>query len=213
MARSFTTIPTSIWDDESFVTLDREAQWLYFALSSQPELDAGAVLPLRERRWSNILSRGTAVAQIQALVAELTATGWVYTDDGEQELFVSGFFEFNDVHRQPRRVIGAREAIAALNSRHVSAVASAELESLVAGVTPKAPRGMRAFVLERDSYRCQDCGWMPGDAIPLKAGTSRPVFRTLEIDHIWPKSRGGANEPGNFQVLCTTCNCRKGARV
>lgn len=206
-------IPTALWDDEAFTSLDRETQWLYLALSSQPDMDAGGVLPLLERRWSNVLSRGVTIAQIQVLVAELVATGWIYTDDGEQELFVSGFFEFNGIHRQPRRVIGAREAINALHSRHVAAAASAELESLVAGVTPKAPRGMRATVLERDGYQCRHCGWMPGDPIPLKAGTNRPVFRTLEIDHVWPKSLGGPNELGNFQVLCTTCNCRKGARV
>ena len=213
MARTSATFPISIWDDKSFVSLGRDSQWLYVALLSQPELDAAGVLPMRERRWSHILAQGTDMAEVQAALAELTATGWTYCDDTQQEVFVSGFFEYGDIHKQPRRVIAAREAISRLFSRELRVVASAELDALIAGFTPKAPRGVRAAVLERDGYRCQECGWMPGDPVPIKAGTDRPVFRTLEIDHIWPKSKGGPDCADNYQVLCTTCNCRKGVRV
>jgi 5-methylcytosine-specific restriction endonuclease McrA len=213
VARSFATIPTSLWGDESFVSLSGSAQWLYLALLSQPELDAAGTLPTRERRWGTTRSHGMTVADVQVAHAELNASGWIYSDDTEQETFVSGFFEFDGIHKQPRRVTAAREAMGRLWSRRIAAVASAELESLIAGVTLKAPRGVRAFVLERDGYRCQECGWRADDPIPLKAGTDRPVFRTLELDHIWPKSKGGADEASNFQVLCTTCNCRKGVRT
>ena len=34
--------------------------------------------------------------------------------------------------------------------------------------------------------------------------------RYLEIDHKYPISRGGGNEIGNLQLLCTPCNMRKG---
>ena len=34
--------------------------------------------------------------------------------------------------------------------------------------------------------------------------------RYLEIDHKYPLSRGGGNEIGNLQLLCTPCNMRKG---
>jgi CRISPR/Cas system Type II protein with McrA/HNH and RuvC-like nuclease domain len=38
------------------------------------------------------------------------------------------------------------------------------------------------------------------------------IHRTdyLEVDHKYPLSRGGGNEVGNLQLLCTPCNMRKG---
>ncbi|MXX32824.1 MAG: HNH endonuclease [Chloroflexi bacterium] len=35
----------------------------------------------------------------------------------------------------------------------------------------------------------------------------------LEIDHKWPLSRNGGNEFSNLQLLCTSCNLRKGIQT
>jgi 5-methylcytosine-specific restriction endonuclease McrA len=205
-------ILASIWRDGAFASLGADAQWAYLMLLTQPDLDAGGIIPMRERRWSNRCNGGT-VAQIQYALAELQAGGWVYADDDQQEVFVSGFFEFEDIHKQPRRVIAARAAIEQLLSSHVQAAAMAELDTLTAGVVAPPPRGIRLAVLERDGYKCRRCGWAPSDPVPIKPGTSRAVYRGLELDHIWPKSKGGAGTEDNFQVLCTSCNCSKGARI
>jgi rubredoxin len=60
--------------------------------------------------------------------------------------------------------------------------------------------GLRFEILKRDNYRCQMCG------VTAKDGA------TLEIDHIYPVSKGGTNEPDNLQVLCRDCNAGKGAQ-
>jgi hypothetical protein len=59
------------------------------------------------------------------------------------------------------------------------------------------PIEVRFFIYERDGYRCVQCG----------------TVEDLTIDHIHPKSLGGADTADNLQTLCRSCNSRKGARV
>lgn len=56
---------------------------------------------------------------------------------------------------------------------------------------------VRTTVFERDKYRCQNCGG----------------WHNLQVDHIYPKSRGGSNNIDNLQTLCAKCNQTKGAKV
>ena len=58
------------------------------------------------------------------------------------------------------------------------------------------PVDIRRAVLERDNYQCQQCG----------------SYSYLELDHIIPRSRGGATSYENLQVLCHGCNMQKGNR-
>lgn len=61
---------------------------------------------------------------------------------------------------------------------------------------PGLPLTMRKAVLERDGARCRQCG----------------AADELEIDHIKPWVLGGRHTPNNLQVLCGTCNRKKGPR-
>lgn len=58
------------------------------------------------------------------------------------------------------------------------------------------PDSIRWQVWERDNFTCQVCG-------------SR---KRLEVDHIYPESKGGTLDLANLQTLCNKCNSRKGAR-
>jgi 5-methylcytosine-specific restriction endonuclease McrA len=59
----------------------------------------------------------------------------------------------------------------------------------------EASRVSRRAILARDGFRCQYCG----------------TTRHLTIDHIIPRSRGGASSWENVVTSCAPCNVRKGA--
>ena len=40
-----------------------------------------------------------------------------------------------------------------------------------------------------------------------------PMTAEIHVDHIYPRSRGGTDERGNLQALCSTCNRRKNASL
>ncbi|MBX3270821.1 MAG: HNH endonuclease [Sandaracinaceae bacterium] len=65
----------------------------------------------------------------------------------------------------------------------------------------RAPvRFSRGQVLARDGYRCQYCG----EQAPLRA---------LTLDHVLPRSRGGATSWTNVVTACRPCNAHKGGRT
>lgn len=56
----------------------------------------------------------------------------------------------------------------------------------------------RAAVMLRDAYTCQYCGEAPGRHL-------------LTVDHVVPRSRGGAHNWDNLVTACTRCNQKKGS--
>lgn len=56
---------------------------------------------------------------------------------------------------------------------------------------------VRRAVYERDGHVCLHCG----------------STEKLTVDHIFPVSRGGADDLSNLQTLCHSCNAKKGARI
>jgi 5-methylcytosine-specific restriction endonuclease McrA len=55
----------------------------------------------------------------------------------------------------------------------------------------------RRAVFARDSWTCQYCGHVRG---------------TLTVDHVVPRSKGGASSWNNIVTCCAACNRRKGNR-
>jgi 5-methylcytosine-specific restriction endonuclease McrA len=57
----------------------------------------------------------------------------------------------------------------------------------------------RIAILRRDKHACKHCG------LSVKNGN-------FEIDHIIPLALGGKDTFWNLQLLCRTCNRKKGKR-
>lgn len=66
---------------------------------------------------------------------------------------------------------------------------------------PRTPlRLSRRNILLRDEHTCQYCG-------------ARPGLRELNLDHVQPRSRGGATSWENLVTSCRSCNLAKGHRT
>ena len=70
-------------------------------------------------------------------------------------------------------------------------------DSIVRVERAKVSNKLRFAVFQRDHERCAKCG-------------SR---KNLEVDHIYPISKGGKTEMSNLQTLCHRCNVRKGNNI
>lgn len=211
MGRRYATIPVAIWIDREFCALSAAARYTYLYLATQEELSACNVLPFLPRRWAT--RSGQQAEASWAAAHELAQHGYLVYDDEQQEAFVSGIFAAEQIGKQPRRVVAAQDALAMCTSLPVREAVIAELAQVVASADPSAPSALYAAVFLRDGYQCRMCSWKPGDPVPVKKGKGRTVFRTLEIDHIHPRALGGGDEEDNLQVLCTSCNTSKGARI
>lgn len=62
---------------------------------------------------------------------------------------------------------------------------------------------LRAKILKRDNYTCQDCG----------RGPKRQSGVTLEVHHIKPVSKGGKSTEENLETNCLDCNRGKSDRL
>ncbi len=71
---------------------------------------------------------------------------------------------------------------------------------------PLTPR-QRLAIFDRDGDACLECGQPVKRFLGLRAVDAQ----VGAVDHIFPRARGGQNEPSNLRLLCTSCNASKGA--
>ena len=58
----------------------------------------------------------------------------------------------------------------------------------------------RFEIFERDQFTCQYCGQTPPSVV-------------LHVDHIYPVSQGGTDDPENLRTSCQSCNLGKSDKV
>lgn len=61
-------------------------------------------------------------------------------------------------------------------------------------------------IFNKYDYKCTYCGY-DNDTHNIDYGEN------LHLDHIIPLSKGGLTEVTNIQLLCRTCNCKKGNKM
>lgn len=66
---------------------------------------------------------------------------------------------------------------------------------------------LRRSIIERDGGVCQLC------FAPVREDVEPAHPRYPHLDHITPRSRGGADSEDNLRLLCAQCNVTRGARV
>lgn len=60
--------------------------------------------------------------------------------------------------------------------------------------------------------RYQNQNGLLGGVDCKKCGRNLPMD-IMQVDHIRPKSKGGSDKPSNLQLLCPTCNRKKGNKI
>src|SRR5580698_2080034 len=101
-------VPSALWYDPEFRSLGHRAQWTYFMLRTQPELNSAGILPLLPGRWARRSADIDDEIVVDAL-AELSETGWAHVDPDTMDVLVSGIFEAEKIHLQPRRLVAVME--------------------------------------------------------------------------------------------------------
>jgi hypothetical protein len=139
MARKFTPLYTSIWQEDDFTGLNPLSQALYFTLISQPNINSVGLLPMTFRRWRKLAR--WKVDDFDAALEELVAEKFVMVDEETEELLVRTFIKWDGGTNHPMRlksILKDSKAVQSLSLRHFIGTELALLG--VAGIaTPKPP--------------------------------------------------------------------------
>ena len=119
---------------------------------------------------------------VDSMLTELQGLGFLtrYEVDGNKYIQITNFVKHQDPHYREK-------------ASEIPPLPGSANEIVATGVT----RTQRARILERDNYKCQQCGSL-----------EHPC-----IDHVLPVSRGGDSSDDNLQVLCLPCNTKKGNKI
>lgn len=130
MARSFATWPTSRWRQGGpWRQLPARAQWLYQALTTQPDISAAGTLPLTLRRWAD-LAADTSVTDVMAALEALQAARWVVVDHETEEVLLRTFVADDRGYGNAKRRPVILAAADAVSSPRIRASLVAELRRL-----------------------------------------------------------------------------------
>ncbi len=127
MARKYTQVQVTIWDDLDFLALDGDAQRLYFLLLTRIDLSLAGVIPWHSGRLAQFAKDSTPEA-IDAAAAKLEAARFIIIDRDTEECLLRSRVRNDDVLRAgPRVAGGVVTAWRAIYSRRLRAAVAEEV--------------------------------------------------------------------------------------
>jgi hypothetical protein len=199
-------IDNAIWTDPDFEALSAEATLLYLWSWTNPRCGMAGIYKVSERAMTE---SKVMLEQVPAALDELAEAHFAFYE--QQVLWVRSRVKHLRT-QTPQIARSIAKDLAAISVEHPLRLMFLEVYGAVPWLSEQleiiapengwdrgslvSPRA-RAAVMERDGFRCKKC----------RATTN------LTIDHILPRSAGGSGKVENLQVLCVSCNSKKGVSL
>lgn len=129
MAREYAQIKTSVWIDDDFLDLSREAQHLFFVLCSQMKLTFCGGMTWHPGRLSQ-LAAGWTVDEVNEAAVELSEALYLVIDSDTDEVLVRSFIRNDGLLGSPNITKAMLRAFSELSSRTLRGVVVHELGRL-----------------------------------------------------------------------------------
>jgi hypothetical protein len=100
VAREYTRVKLTIWNDPDFRCLTSDAQWLYFVLMTHPSISLCGVVDWREARLTAIAA-DMSVERLRAAAVALGRGRFIAVDPETEESLVRSFVRHDGVLKSP----------------------------------------------------------------------------------------------------------------
>lgn len=196
MARNYAQLRSAIWQNENFKNeLDVDAQWLYFVLLSQPNINTAGVLPLQERRWARF-AHGMTGPRVTAALERLNAYWYVVVDEDTEEVLVRTFIRHDGLWKQPNVLKSALGHVQSTVSPTLRAVLRYELSRLPIDELPTERAERTRALIERVTGTLPETlpeGFPEPFPEPFQEGVPNPFHQPISDPN--PNHRGGDSQP------------------
>lgn len=177
--------------------LERPSEW-----PTSPDMSDFNPAPTSWGPWSFnreylTLENGGYDVDLERINCSADLADWIFQIHGKNHHAYGGCQQVNDFIQALKTIFG-REQVRQ-STWNGTALAKAYIKKAYPRreVSPK----LRHQILERDGFRCCDCG-----------ESSQTPGVVLEVDHKIAVSKGGSNDPDNLRTLCKDCNIGKSNR-